>query len=102
MNPDRNVSALSRRSLLKAGALASAAAAVPAGAAALRGRLSAARPATRPATKPRRERKVSFGIGVLIGVDKAVICGSCVLPKLEPAVLQVKKPRLSIAVCTVI
>lgn len=40
MNPDRNVSALSRRSLLKAGALASAAAAVPAGAAALRGRFA--------------------------------------------------------------
>lgn len=38
MNPDKNASALSRRSLLKAGAIASAAAAVPAGAAALRGK----------------------------------------------------------------
>jgi hypothetical protein len=45
---------------------------------------------------------MSFGIGVLIRVDETVVFGTVCRPvfltQLEPPVLQVKKPRLGIAV----
>jgi hypothetical protein len=69
---------------------------------------ASANPAVRPAVKPRRERVLSLGIGVLIGVDEIVVActsptfGPAFLTQLEAPVLKIDKPRLGITVCTFI